>query len=412
MLKNSCKSIFAGLISVLFVLGVFATSGLALEGKAGEVIKTVEELKELHAKGLLHKGQLIIFSEVIRDFGWQIPIVETKDRTWCQSNSYKKYTQMNKGKASIGTKGELVNYAGAGLPFPDLTPDDPQSGVKAAWNFDYRSVGDDNEITWWYKLTDNKGNVKHMEGVANKLSFAFRTDLDPKPNLLKKNPHGIWRKQIIRFTKPFSSKGLAQLTVRHIDTTRDNNIWVYVPGLRRNIRVGAANRCDSLGGFVHAMDDAWVWSGPSALFNWKILEVKDMLVDALMPAGEHYQYLKGAHNLGHILERRNIWIIEQTPKFEGHCYSKKIMLLDPDCWSYSVGFSYDRAGRLWRGYFNAWTAIPNPERTGGGAVLGVTSADHQDFRIWETAPCHLTAVVNQGKKKEEYTLDALRRVGR
>lgn len=39
MLKNGCRSTITGFISILFVVGIFATPGLALEGKAGEVIK-------------------------------------------------------------------------------------------------------------------------------------------------------------------------------------------------------------------------------------------------------------------------------------------------------------------------------------------------------------------------------------
>jgi hypothetical protein len=113
MLKNIYKSIFAGLISIFFVVGAFATSGLALEGKAGEVIKTIEELKELERKGLLSRGQVINYSEVI-NYGFNIPILKTSDRTHVQSDNYRKYTQMYKGKATIGSKDELANYGGQG----------------------------------------------------------------------------------------------------------------------------------------------------------------------------------------------------------------------------------------------------------------------------------------------------------
>jgi len=70
MMRNRWGLIFfVGLVLGLFVVGTYWTTALALEGKAGEVIKTVEDLKELQAKGLLTEGQVIMYSELVRDFG-------------------------------------------------------------------------------------------------------------------------------------------------------------------------------------------------------------------------------------------------------------------------------------------------------------------------------------------------------
>ncbi len=56
-------------------------NSFALDGKAGEVIRTVADLKELQAKGLLFEAQVIVYSEQIEKFGIPIPIVETTDRS-------------------------------------------------------------------------------------------------------------------------------------------------------------------------------------------------------------------------------------------------------------------------------------------------------------------------------------------
>ena len=42
----------------------------------------------------------------------------------------------------LGPNGELLNYV-AGLPFPDVRSNDPQVGLKMAWNFYWRWIGDD-----------------------------------------------------------------------------------------------------------------------------------------------------------------------------------------------------------------------------------------------------------------------------
>ncbi len=44
----------------------------------------------------------------------------------------------------LATNGELINYV-AGLPFPDLDFSDPQVGLKLAWNFYWRWIGDDSK---------------------------------------------------------------------------------------------------------------------------------------------------------------------------------------------------------------------------------------------------------------------------
>ena len=49
------------------------------------------------------------------------------------------------GKAALGGA-ELQNYV-AGLPFPLLDPQDPQAGLKGAWNYRYRDRGDN--VQYW-----------------------------------------------------------------------------------------------------------------------------------------------------------------------------------------------------------------------------------------------------------------------
>ena len=157
--------------------------------------------------------------------GIHIPIVETSNRRLevTVSPSYLKFTQINKGKASIGSKGEIVNYGGQGLPFPDVTPDDPQAGTKAAWNWEYKHFGDTAFNSWTYWLVDSKKNVKTLRKWYRYLAFANRTDLDPKPTL-GGNTEKMRYNEVTGFSEPFASKGLAQLTVKYEDTSRARDI--------------------------------------------------------------------------------------------------------------------------------------------------------------------------------------------
>jgi len=404
-------------VGVVFcMVGVFAASTHALEGKAGEVIKTVEELKELEAKGLLSHGQVVSFTELIRDFKLTIPIVKTTDRRleFTAPKTYAEFTEKNKGKAKIGSKGEITNYAEQGCPFPDAKANDPQAGVKAAWNFDLNARGDSSYTPdWEYFLTDSKGNIKTLGGLSTYLKFTRRTDRDPKPTL---QAGEVWYKYIIAFSKPFSSKGLGQLQVKYDDPTREDDLWVYVPGLRRATRVGGGNRCDCLGGFVFNNDDANLWSGNTTAFNWKLLQEKEMLMESIHPYEEARQgkdYIPKAHFTKPVLERRKTWIIENSPKFSGYCYSKRLYYMDPECWLFMFMEMFDQQGNLWKTEKQNFGIFENPKEAGGGHQIFNVSGDTLDVKIFEAGPYyHHEITPNYPLPIEMFSLDYIRKMGR
>jgi hypothetical protein len=407
------------LITGIFAVGCFSSSALAIEGKAGEVIRTMQDIQDLRAKGLLLESQVVLYGELVRDFGRTIPIVETSDRSI--ERTYSKgaieATRRNKGKASIGPDDLLVNYGGQGIPFPDVTPDDPKAGLKAAFNYDKRCVGDDFLLLdWEYPLTDGKGNIKSLGGWSQNLNYSFRTDVDPKPHLVPGEEH-LWFKNVIGFHKPFSSKGLSQLVFHYVNQARDNDIWMYIPGLRRTTRVGGGNTCDCLGGFVFNLDDSNAWAGNTANFNWKLLEVRELLVNALITDYDFNRnggaWVKGAHHTLGPLERRKLWMIEQTSKAKEYCYSKRIMFIDPECWWWVYNEMYDRAGTLWKELDQRYMIFKNPESTGGGGIINTIDGDAVDLKIWEAGPYWIKDIpFNKGLSPDIFTLDYLRRAGR
>jgi len=90
--------------------------------------------RELQAKGLLTEAQVIKYTELVDEFAREIPIVETTDRSIpvATSKSFQAIIKKFAGKAHVDAAGNLVNYGGAGLAFPDLDPKDSNAGIKAA----------------------------------------------------------------------------------------------------------------------------------------------------------------------------------------------------------------------------------------------------------------------------------------
>ena len=63
--------------------------------------------------------------------GMQIEVVEPRPVRW--RHAYAEATEKHASQVRLGPNGELVDYV-AGLPFPSVTADDPEAGVKIMWN--------------------------------------------------------------------------------------------------------------------------------------------------------------------------------------------------------------------------------------------------------------------------------------
>jgi hypothetical protein len=64
-------------------------------------------------------------------------------RRYPVSGAFEHATEANAGKASLDEQGNLIGYAGAGLPFrpADIADDAKDAGARWAWNYRYRFVG-------------------------------------------------------------------------------------------------------------------------------------------------------------------------------------------------------------------------------------------------------------------------------
>jgi Protein of unknown function (DUF1329) len=66
--------------------------------------------------------------------GMEMNIVPTKGYEW--PPPYKQSTEQYSSQVSLDAEGNLKNYL-AGLPFPNLDPNDPQIARKVMWNFQF-----------------------------------------------------------------------------------------------------------------------------------------------------------------------------------------------------------------------------------------------------------------------------------
>ena len=70
---------------------------------------------------------------------------------------YRQASIKHAGQVQIGADGELQNYT-LGQPFPLIDPADPQAGLKAAWNFRLRYMGDSMVTQGVLRTVNSSGN--------------------------------------------------------------------------------------------------------------------------------------------------------------------------------------------------------------------------------------------------------------
>lgn len=371
---------------------------------------------------------------------------------------YNEATKKFYGQPKIGPKGELLNYT-AGMPFPEefIREDDPQSGFKIGWNFEFKFDSTPSGVAWEIgenptshidfifvepgEHTKTFGYPEEMfkEGVYKrymkwrykKYWYRHRVDL-PQSNYTVPLPESdvVRWKELITFYEPYDVKGVTQLSVRYDDPFRADDAWMYIPSMRRVRRLATGQRADSLLGSELTLDDYFGFSGRHIEWDWKYICKKDT-VGYLNAGLEKYTDGKphGCAPAHSRLEVRHTYCVELKARYD-HPYSKKIMYIDTQTYRHFMFIAFDRAGKLWKTYFTPfiWTdaetqyekIFPNWK---GMSMHGTSSHviqgscicyDHQKDRgtIAPVMGYYHDMDLSFEEVKETFTLDKLRELGK
>ncbi len=252
----------------------------------------------------------------------------------------------------LGPNGELLHHV-AGLPFPEIDPRDPQAGQKVAWNFYWRWQGDD------YKGGGGTENGKMITTSIEKDGFERRADaysyflfphtrvtLDPKPVI--PGYENIDSISLRVSSYPRDSAGSATLETRYSDPKRPDDLYLYIPSIRRIRRTTTTQRCQTLAPTEFNMDDVDFFRGKITDFNYKLAGEKKVLTNY---SQEHvpYQRKRGDYlPQNEKFEVQDAYILEITPKDPSYCYPKKVLWIDKVGWETMWGMTWDRKGEYWK----------------------------------------------------------------
>jgi hypothetical protein len=193
-------------------------------------------------------------------------------REYGAADAYLAATERFKGQSKIGKDGSLENYT-AGQPFANDAIDckgDPQAGQKIIWNFQKAWNGDGVKATWSYTYWDRGEQLPlYYKGIAKEIILAHRVE----SKYLEENGGDIFKNEKRQkafggdVLAPFDARGIIFLEYRYkaedgpLDQTRNSDMWVYVPDLRRTRRISTAQRTDSIQGTDFTMDDRRSFAG-------------------------------------------------------------------------------------------------------------------------------------------------------
>lgn len=141
-------------------------------------------------------------------------------------------TERGAGKATLDAEGNLLGYAGEGLPFrwQDIRDDDPQAGRKWAWNSRYRYQGAGVRGDFRILLVSRRG--RKVEGFSGGF---FLIPTQGIPGLGRDDDKRFWAGG--QFESPPVARGVAWRQYRPTSADqgydRSDEIWVYVPQERK-----------------------------------------------------------------------------------------------------------------------------------------------------------------------------------
>jgi len=310
----------------------------------------------------------------------------------------------------------LHDYIG-GCPFPQ-PGDDP---VKIAWNRDRgKYEGDDflyGQLRFY--VMDHKGKGRTTGVDYSRLKFAYRTDIEPIPEL-PGNDAGVYRSTKFNVLSPFDLKGLTLMVVKYKDSTRQDDVYIYVPTMRRVRRMSAGQRCDSMAGTDVSWDDADVYDGEVRSNQYKFVGKRDMLL-----ANCDYPYpetvkLKGFYVHGIPYSRRPCYIIEANSLIPNFCYSKRIWYIDTVSSNLYTATLFDRKGRLWREQAAAMNRYKKDVNKPEGGINNPNSQNFVDIIArhgspWiydDPKPGELVGpYTNSGFPFGAYTVEGIKKIG-
>ncbi|HTW89471.1 MAG TPA: DUF1329 domain-containing protein [Candidatus Binataceae bacterium] len=297
----------------------------------------------------------------------------------------------------------IANYV-AGQPFPN--PQEPLKGWKILTDLWFRAqpwleCGPDN----WIYRKDRFGSTSAVSFI---LSYRQMTHISAG-DMPRTDPasQGVFYSEYLELTSPEEYKYSAQLTIYYDDPARPEDLFLFVPALRRTMRLSSAARCSPVAGTDYGQDDIHLGFN-GGIARWTADYRSDGQVLSLVRAD---RLLFGDLNNYNVAffpkpivgnwELRPVYKIDAQripSERAGYCYSKRAMYVDRETFNNLWTEDYDMNGRLWK-----IQMINHLGRAIDGEPFYPETGNYIET-LWDVQNQHLTMSVSSGSKGGQWNL--------
>jgi len=295
----------------------------------------------------------------------------------------------------------LSGYTG-GAPFPN--PKEPHQGWKILANLWFRYLPhltvDTNGVVC---TVDNGNSISCKAGMKVYRQLAFNTDLGVPRDI--PGAEGKYFTQYEMVKEPEQERYTTVLTISYADLTRQEDVYVFIPALRRYQPMSPMARCSADLGTDETPDDRRFG------FNSNLTRLKADLIgekkilsllDYQMPAGRfpaNYDMPLGwpKPSWGK-WQLRDVYVVSVTKLGggSGHCLGKRVIYVDKSTYAPLWEDLYDESLQPWRfvGIFPRTLDVPGigPEDTSNSMV----------YAFWDVKYSHATIFAEAGEGEPFY----------
>jgi len=268
-------------------------------------------------------------------------------------------TSAHRGKAVYNPEtGEVEGWI-AGMPFPDVSADDPHAAEKLIWNHHYaqptKNLQDYPKFAYLF-ISDKSGLERRQEWTFRRYFMKGRLGTET----VSEGDGSILSKTLLYATWPADIRGLGMFTIRY-DSPRLDDSWAYLKSVRRTRRLSGGTWMDPIGGTDQLSDDIEIFNAHPDWYaryrllgrRW-ILAVANSTTRTWDPAASgHAEFpLVDLSNPPYWnpldgWEPREVWVIEATTPPE-HPYSRKVLYMDVQFPRFYQAEAWDRKGGFWK----------------------------------------------------------------
>lgn len=311
--------------------------------------------------------------------------------TYAPHEVYMAATEKYAVQTRLADDGALENYV-AGRPFARALVDtsDPTSGLKAAWNFNYRWQHYGMNVERYLGALIAKGGrgsklpgfpddliqgggrvIRHLVALYQRVYHNHLSHLSGSGHIFPLHDAGRFEfKDYVEVLEPYDVRGLRFMVYRYDDARKQDDAWGFIPTLRKVRRLSVHQRDDSIAGTEMTLDDFTGFSGRVLDHTWRFLGWKPIL--HVMNSRHPYARFYGPDGWlpNDRWELRLCAVVEQTPNTYRN-YSSKIYFWDAETYETALALVFDLDGNLWKvnDLLHGWSEDPSQAESDRGKQL-------------------------------------------